>query len=488
MELEFNPGDPSRTIPVQLKAVPGILCRVVVPEGWANPDKVSLELLRNHPEGPPQLPISSETLQPIGLRRQVRFSGLEPGRFRLTAFVDFIPVAWQDVTLGEESLTVTLEVPDQDAGDFLVVHVFDPEGNAVRDVRLNALLYIDANIRHRAGSNRVLHRKDGSFWVRRPQPEDPAVPPGARRWLQIEANSPAYGIKTVVCADERAETVIRFAEPARLTVEVPGAGAVADRFNLRGLLYRKHGEDDMWLPAGEAGADFRRKAGEKPLEFGPLAPGRYRFLLGRQRDRADDGSTRRTDDFGLWEFDVASGPNRQVCPMPRLFTLTLAIADLRAVDSISLRRVERESWVRLERSKIAARTAIAELPEGDWIVQTGHGQMPLRLTADTEIALHLRRYDCLELRRIAPGGKLAALGFRAGDKLIAIDGLTWESITELDSQRHSSLRKATTTWTLLRDGAQVTLTFEGREVLALYDEGSDYRERPPTFMPAFREP
>jgi C-terminal processing protease CtpA/Prc len=110
--------------------------------------------------------------------------------------------------------------------------------------------------------------------------------------------------------------------------------------------------------------------------------------------------------------------------------------------------------------------------------------MRVNLARDIEVNLELRKYDCIVLGGIKSGGKVEAMGLRDGDKLTRIDGQDSGGGRAAMSAAILSLSKDSTTWTVLRAGAQVDVTFNGKELRKVLESGREDSFVP---QPGFRD-
>jgi hypothetical protein len=266
--------------------------------------------------------------------------------------------------------------------------------------------------------------------------------------------------------------VIQYPAPATLTILIPGAATHPLRARLRPNLSRNDGEGRGW-DGINSGRPTRNGLDSDTLKYGPLSPGKYRFTL--TLARADDeewwgGGNQVTE----MTFDVTSGDNTQSIAIPVLCKLTIVIADPKLVNNLTLRRTDgkgesRNAWG----DNIKERTVFEGLAAGEWVVGTRDGEMPVTLSGDREVTLAIRKFDCLRLGGIKSGGKIEALGLRDGDKLIRVDGTEIEGTESTQVVMMSSLAKESTTWTVLRGGRSVDVTFNGKDLMKIMTDRTE---------------
>jgi S1-C subfamily serine protease len=97
----------------------------------------------------------------------------------------------------------------------------------------------------------------------------------------------------------------------------------------------------------------------------------------------------------------------------------------------------------------------------------------VNVAADTEVTLNLTKFDCLFLTEIKVGGKIEALGLRDGDRLIRVDGQQWENLRIFEAQVEGSLGRDETTWTVIRNGAELDVKFRGTDLMKIMEKRRD---------------
>jgi hypothetical protein len=384
-------------------------------------------------------------------------------------------LAWKDITLGQEFLEVTLTVPEPEAADFLVVRIYAPDGSALSGVQIQAQAMNSAGPTRTQRFLNVLRRPDGTCWVRRFVP-NPKTDGQAAWYYQLSASHSTYGNLTFKLDNTTAgEVTLRFVEPCVLTISVPGAASAAQRKNLRFALALEV-EPSSWngvSPDGQRSGDGLPE--NDTLVYSKLTPGHYRFTLSVSSGEPDEGYFDRAE-LASWDFDVVSGPSTQTCPVPKYYTVTLDVPDAATVGNISFRTVDGKS-VRQTRGATTARVIFRGITAGEWIVETRTGSMRLQVSGDTEITLAVQPFDCLKLSGIKAGGAIETMGLRNGDLLIAVDSEGADTTELLQLKVQGSYAKESSTWTVIRNGAQQNVVVNGKELLRLMSLNGDERER-----------
>jgi hypothetical protein len=276
------------------------------------------------------------------------------------------------------------------------------------------------------------------------------------KWGEYKASYPR---------DATHELEIRIERPAMLTVQIPNAGDHPAKDRARGELYE--GADVSWSMSPvprvnqPSRADGKVEAGV--MKYGPMQPGTYTFQIKLGEDDMMY-SPRRGAEIAHWTFEITSGDNTQTCPIPPLHRLTMVIDKQPPQPGFmiadSARRVSRQFRVAAGSEQVV----VDDITPGTWRIYNDEGEMTVQVNGDINVALNLRPYECVELSSLGAGGRIEALGLRNGDKLISVDGEKFDSIRTLRTQLDGSEAKDSTTWTVLRGGQSVDVTFNGNQL------------------------
>lgn len=489
MKLDVEPNRPLK-LTVQLRAVPGLVCLLNIPKTLQRAEvrNLSVALQLDPPaESPTEVPRTGlvngrSEYDSSGDSNGSSFTQLAPGRYRAMAIADHRVLAWKDVVIGNDFLEVELVVPEPKVTDYIVARVLRPDGKPDHDTRLHITFRgksftSDTDVT-------IVKKSDGSHWILRSTPER------AREdddWVyEITVVSSAYGVKTVSYPrDATHELLIQLEEPSSLTVTVPGISTHAHRTRLRPQLTRATG-NNRWNSVG-SGSSHRHPDSARGLpsqgdeiSYTVLTQGRYRFSIQYSVPRDNHF----TDNVTLAEieFDVVAGQNTQTLAVPPIYTLTVVVAEPARVQYFEVRREDGLQRRSIFGENIAQRTVIEGLTPGAWILRTRDGQMRVQVNGDTEVALTLRKFDCLILAGIKPGGKIEGMGLQNGDKVIKVDNQEWDDIELFMLQIRTSATKEATTWTLIRAGAQAEVQINGKELFRLANERESGAESE-TFYP-----
>jgi hypothetical protein len=295
----------------------------------------------------------------------------------------------------------------------------------------------------------------------------------------ITATTPEYGSVTATYPfDGTHELEIRHVAPVMLTIVIPGATTHPYKDRIRPQLMVSTGENS-W--SGVQPSRGPRRLQTDSLKYGPISPGKYRFSLRIERDNEYGSGGYGSNDVATWNFELASGEATQTCAIPTLCKLTIQIPDPTKVNSLRIHTIGADNYAgrHIMKEAITERVEFDALPAGEWMIVTSDGEMKIRLNGDVVVTLATTPYDCLRIGKLREAGRLEELGFRDGDLVIRVDGQEAETVALLRAQTQGAMAKESTTWTLLRGGAQVDLTFNGKTLMEITSALSENREHLP---------
>lgn len=465
-------GQPTPRLTLQLKEKPAIRCTLEVPDCYSR-DRfggVYAELVKDPKPEAPQNPADQRDYRHDWSEEPQTFTGLEPGQYRLVAWINRRALAWVDVTLGQEFKEVTLKVPEPEAAEHIIVRVLTPQGKPARRASLRVEVPFENG---RNARPEVLSRPNGVFWVPRLKPAE--IQSATGKWsYRITAGSDSYGSVTVPYAgDATGELEIRLIEYSSLTITIPGLAGHPQRERLRALLAQNTG-GGSWTSISADGAGPGGAPEIDELVYSRVSPGSFRFTLSLADP--DDGGPFGRNVIAAWEFDVPAGASTQTFAMPLFHTLTLLVPDPKAVSGLSLVSPDGKTR-RYAQGEIKGRMVYAGITQGEWTVETRSGSMRVQVSGDTEITLAVQPFDCLRLSDIKAGGAIETMGLRNGDLLIAVDGEGAETTELLQLKVQGSYAKESSTWTVIRNGGQQNVVVNGKEMLRLMGLRGEERER-----------
>jgi hypothetical protein len=461
-EEDAEPQVPPAPEPAPTEQRKGILCKVNLPESFGEGVHIAISV-QEDPAPEPPISDAARGEEREDIRASLKddealFTGLKPGRWRVVVGTFEKVLAWKDVILGDELLIVTLEVPEPEANDYIVARVYAPTGELVRDVRFSVGLSTSAprgGGRTAWGPTTVIRRPDGSVWIGRRQPSPGEVP----LHYEVSARSKEFG-KLAVQYEFHAshEIEFRFTKPALVNVVVPGFTdhRLTNRITVQFSTAKGEGWGHVSVPKGG-------KPGEHDLadtfKCGPHPPGDFRVQMFLKWDpKQIQGSSF----LGAWVYPVAEGENTLTCAIPPLHKLTVCFIDPSNVGEVRLRSVspERTYNQTIFAAYFSERTMVEGVPDGEWILSTDEGEMRVLVNGDLEVNFTPVLYDCVRIW-FPDKGRIAALGLRPGDIVVRVDGKTPIGALSLRKQMDESLEREATTWTVLREDAEVEVGFSG---------------------------
>ncbi|MHC4163620.1 MAG: carboxypeptidase-like regulatory domain-containing protein [Planctomycetota bacterium] len=306
-------GRPAPSLVFRLEGEPGIRGRILFPHG-VQPGFVSVYALRFAGAKEPTHARLAGEGKNTGTSAAYEFESLEPGTYLVGAGYGNTSIAVTAVVVVRDVVEEQdLTLPAPDAGRFIVVHVLDPEGTPLGNVRFETS-YSGGTL-GASGGGQFFRRAAGGFlvphhsWDTLQYGADHADP----RW-SVKAISDEYGeIKQDYTPGEDEELTIRFRSGARLTVRIAG--------------YVDSGhEGHLIVVLKEAGAHdpyFGRRHREKmPDEhgkqrLGPYQPGTYEAILVLRRSRGTVWPLERVP------LELRPGENELAIALPPLHTLTV---------------------------------------------------------------------------------------------------------------------------------------------------------------------
>jgi len=363
------------------------------------------------------------------------FLDLDPGTYVLG-----VARRHRDPLVAEETVQVTdrlverdLAVPRLDPREVLVLHVLDPEGRPLREVE------IEAGTRGRgrvsSGSAATVLRSDGSYLVLHP----PREPSGDSREGTdfVRVHSRRYGSEEVEYRRDRdSEVVVRLEEPA--TLEVTLLAYLGSGFwGLRGRLQPAAAFEQRWgrFQPGRPDVDPNM---EGRLRFGPVQPGRYVVEL-RIPSKPGTWFTVATQ-----EATLVSGENRISLGLPTLHRLVVVFEGAAPPQPLILQTVDPTGADVFIHGEVGddGRATFERLPAGEyWVALGGQRVRSMRasLPGPEVVTFRVDAPDALAVTVEDPEGVLGRAGFRTGDVVVGVNGVSFRGSEDPGSSLGSAL-------------------------------------------------
>lgn len=459
VNIEVKPDEALQPLELHLKATPGIAGTVEFPKEFGNLS-ANVYLQVNPPAEAPDEMFDNDRSMPDEWvhRGKFNFRSLAPGNYRLLLVCHNRIVDWADVSVSDAHVVVALAVPPPRPEDYIVIRAYGPDGELLTDVVLYITLHSGNGSRGRGGGE--VRRPDGSFWLSRNI--FGRTKQEGESWYTLKVEHSVYGYKEVRYEfDDTHDVDVRFVVPATAKLTVANFNDHPLREKLRWSL-KRDGDDGR-----RAFFDDDDETGRSsPFSFGPEEPGAYFLVLLLETDHYEHRELYRQP------VTLVAGENTLTALVPSLYTLTIVKGDV-DITRVDVRGKDTEFEHRGYRSEVKdGRLVIEGVPPGTYILETREGGMEVVVNRDTEVVYAPLAYDCLALS-VEVGGVAEDLGLRDGDKLIGIDGEEFESAKVGSLKMQTSLALESTTWTVLRGGVRVDVTFNGRELFKALNERGD---------------
>jgi len=434
-----------------LEARPVIRGQVVYPDDLVPVDLDVFALRFEGAEPAPDAVRAGGRSEWIHQGRRFAFEDVEPGRWKLVAFVD-----GEDIALGETVVSVgpapvdaklPVRIPDRER--YVIVRARGPEGELLKDLEVETS-YRAPN-RSMSGEGAVLRRRDGTLLVFHRGPAGPA-PDGARFTLTVRSQT--HGRKTVEYdRDGDAELDVSFGEPATVVATVTGLRE-GDAQRIRLTLSPADAEPEpVWFHDEEPTVDS-----EGRQVLGPVQAGRGRLTL--YVKVGEDGDLPAEERV----LDLAPGENRVTLAMPRLHELTLLVPDAEQGTKLSLRTAGRY-FPTVERSAgEGGEVVFRGLPAGEYVVaRDGDAvgrSMRVEVPRQGAVRFAPQEKNALEVTVRDPEGMIAKSGFRTGDVVVGIDGKEFRNALHMQALFAGVVARgqdAKVRFDVLRDGRRLEI-------------------------------
>jgi hypothetical protein len=494
LQVELKDGEPPRRLEIRLEGKGAIIGSLVVPELYVG-QRFQVSLQKDPPSAEPEKRLNTRNLVNTSVHPRMTttaftFTELEPGAYRVLATVNlgFGPggepatvLTWADVSLGTERASVELRVPEPPRADFIIVRAFSPQGEQLKDLAVG--LTIRSHNSGSSGGEQILRSPDGALWVRRMQPEErPGSSYGDNWWYVVKVTSRQYGEKEA--RYERNDThdlEIRYIDPAHVELTVAGWVEAELRSQMRWSIVAPEAPGDTISLRSRRWENQPEPEPQPILKFGPMEPGEYDLVLMLSLE----GDSFRDSVRQLYRRRITLGAGMNVlsAAVPPFNSVTIFVPEHVQAHNLSIwpegqRSIAGRRSDNIHLNLRDRRATITHLAPGMYRLQSPEGEMEFRVPAGGEVVFEPRQYNAMLLNNIQPGGRLEALGLRDGDLLIAIDGQEITGGAAGMTLFNGALIKSQTTWTLIRNGVQMQVTFDGTELQRIANESdADKRER-----------
>jgi len=389
---------------------------------------------------------------------------LEPGLYA----VGVTPNAWgnatrirqvQFVELGSEVVEVHLDVPAPSLADHVKVHCLDPLGRPISGIEFDRRAMSDGG--GTSGGTNATQGPDGAYWF----PDEVLAEWNLNSWpesasISLTAKTSSYGNRILELEGGVREYTLSFEEPHSLTVDISG---YADRDPDRKLIVRivNPSSDDSWGNTiltsfvGRGWEEGPRISNEGRVVFPTIAQGAWRVELTEGdswNDRVFDSK-----DIKVTGRDLSVSLN-----MPQLFVLSVLAPKLKPGTPLWLNHLEKgdSTWTSSGQDSLdeAHRVTFKGLAPGTYRLQANGASKPMEVTVPSgEVLFDPKLPNVLTVQIQNETGSLYLAGFRAGDKVIAVEGIPIDELGPANNF-YKKLTKSAVEMTVKRGTETLSLT------------------------------
>lgn len=458
LDLDSEPSPLS----FSLKTRPGIRGRVVFPVD-EEPEYGYVYLLKSakDDESTVEQLLRSENRAYAYSRNdyEFTFNDLSPGIYLVGVTRDRRKIAAaQNVEVTETVTELNLEVPAIEAEDYVVLWVYGPDGEILKDVNVNVTYRSDR--RSTSGRTTTIKKDDGSMWVLLESQSEHFE--GDFTEVTVQVHSSKYGSKGATRAKgDSSEITIEFQEPASLEVTVIGyEGSGYEGLLTLSIERAETGEirEDRRHVRTYGGSSRGGIDSGGTQKFGPVEPGEYKISLALKSSRYQQQSI--AEEFAT----LSAGDNSAGISIPALYSLTVVASGM-VGNYLDLRPLQ-EGSRRSSRNRIkvgeSGEIVFEHLPAGDYkLSDMGRsGEMTVSVPGQSKIEYAPVQPNAMEVRVDNPDGGLAKAGFQSGDLIIGLEGAEFESMVQMRTLLMAAMAKDEATLTVLRGRQELELKLD----------------------------
>ncbi|MHC4598351.1 MAG: PDZ domain-containing protein [Planctomycetota bacterium] len=475
--VTLEASDPAPPLAFHLEGRRGIRGRVRVPEGFPI-RSLYVYSLRQSPDSPADPDRLLEEGRPSMASRnqgyRYSFPDLKPGTYLVGArWTDCRIAAYDIIEVADGFSSLDLDLSPPEPREFVVLKVFGPKGEVLRDVRIET--GFKANRYSSSGGGTVTLRPDGSFLIiHRGLGSGRMIDTVGKRFhVTVESNE--YGKKEVKYSPrESTEIVVAFEEPARLEVTVAGYAGSGMEGKLGLCLDPRGQETERRSWSFERNNEIQKAIDDEGhRSFGPLEPGAHDVSLHILKGRYSSLPVSRLP------VTLRPGENRISIDIPTLYSLTVTVEKTKPAAHVYLEpwKEERDSWSVGEKVGEDGRAVFHQLPEGEYRIAVWQkvrlGEMKVKVPAQSLVRFDPKAKTALQVRIDDPEGYLARVGFQTDDLVIAVEGEEFKSDWHIEALLFGALSKERVTLTVLREGAKLEIEVDPKMIMKDEELGGD---------------
>jgi hypothetical protein len=453
--LSLRHGEPAAPLEIDLAASPGIIGRVNPPAGMDTQLRIHIDRVDGATPPDAGHPRSREAMlrergEHLSGHNLFRFAFLElaPGKYRLRVRQGNTDVKAQEVTVTNALVEVELDLPEPEPADFIIMRVVGPDGPITGDVEI--YLHFNDGNRGFSGGTAVINRGNGEYWIAR-EAHRFSTDGGS---YEINVSSRKYG--RTKRAYGRADTHIvevTFNVPTYINVEITGWDAHEQKEQLTVTVVAASEQANR----GNRLHPARQDTPTGTMRFGPLEPGDYVVaLLVRNQSRSDEFPLDRR------EFRAAPGENTVRVTPQTLYSFTVIVPEEYRKEQLNLELLTDRTWHMAQRKSGEPEVEFTNLIAGEYKLQclpSGVMKVSLPQAAGQRILFQPLPFNAY----LVTGGGGVDIGLKDGDHVVEIDGTVISGMRQRQQLVADAIKKESTTWVVIRDGARVSVTFDGRE-------------------------
>ncbi|MCA8919661.1 MAG: hypothetical protein KDB68_10335 [Planctomycetes bacterium] len=464
--LEVEAGKGVEPLTIQLRPAPGIQGLITLPSGFSTPEFTVYAQL-----GPDTGPPGDDLPDHRGLLRggvtyeggsiRYRVSGVEDGLYRIFLSDSGRILDWGNVVVSDGVAELDLRLPEPTPEDYIVVKVFDPEGKLLQGVDFGLTARYENG--SSSSSTRPVVKDDGSYWIRRTA----GVSERPVEWYEVRISASGYGQKSVRYeATDTHVLEVHLAVPAVLNLTVPNLQDHPAKARLSWRLTTFEGDSER--PHVGRSDPRSRIPDEGPITLGPVEPGEYDLVVSLS------GYGYQALELKRRRITMVSGENELTESVPELYRLVVNVETDSKRPDFSIESSEGNLSIRSHDLQVVdGKVTVEFLPAGTYRLVARDGEMEVSVPSQSNVDYKPRPFDCFVLTLRPSDGRIAALGFKDGDKLIEIDGAELENGSAGSMQLQATFVQDSTTWVVLRNGVRTQLTFSGKELYAIMTDPED---------------
>jgi len=466
VQLVLEVGVKPAPVTLKLEDRPGIKGRVVFPPGDANSNcQVSaMKITAGKDPDPDRLASGGQQVFVHSQMGGEFFLELPAGTYLVGLVTNQRKVVTSrtvEVTSGVTE--VTLEFPEPDPEDSLVVRVEGPDGKLVGEATFTGG-YQSSTSRSGGSTVRSVRQADGTFRVDHGQMDRDKEKADGRYWLEVTTSR--YGAQRVeYVRDATQDLTVRFEHPATLAVTVEGYATSDFVGNIQLSVAPKEEGSARRSPMRFMGG-FPGQSGlnaEGVQSFGPLAPGSYVITVGLKRQQ--------------WQFlpiathDVVlkSGANSQSVPLPALYILTVTVDGAKDGTTLRMSPAKRTGpwrYFSSSREKVKdGRVVFENLPAGEYRISASGGGVRGKMTVTLPGPATVRfvaeaTYPAYLVRITNPEGRFAQAGLKSGDYIIGVNGQDFADTKQMAALMSAAQKMKSSALNVLRGSSRLVVELD----------------------------